>query len=63
MKVGIPKERRRGEARVAGSPDMVRKLVAMGLEVMVEAGAGDGAGRWKASQRTHAATNARKPLL
>ncbi len=43
MKVGIPKERRAGEARVAGSPDMVRKLVAMGVEVVVEASAGDGA--------------------
>ena len=43
MKVGIPKERRQGEARVAGSPDMVRKLVAMGVEVIVETGAGDGA--------------------
>ncbi len=43
MKVGIPKERRAGEARVAGSPDMVKKLVAMGIEVAVEAGAGEGA--------------------
>ena len=43
MKVGIPKERRAGEARVAGSPDMVRKLVAMGVDVVVEAGAGAGA--------------------
>ena len=43
MKVGIPKERRAGEARVAGSPDMVKKLVAMGIEVAVEAGAGAGA--------------------
>ena len=43
MKVGIPKERRAGEARVAGSPDMVKKLVAMGVEVLVETGAGAGA--------------------
>ena len=43
MKVGIPKERRDGEARVAGSPDMVGKLVAMGVDVVVEAGAGAGA--------------------
>ena len=43
MKVGIPKERRDGEARVAGSPDMVKKLVAMGAGVIVEAGAGSGA--------------------
>ena len=43
MKVGIPKEKRAGEARVAGSPDMVRKLVAMGVEVVIETGAGAGA--------------------
>ncbi len=43
MKVGIPRERRPGEARVAGSPDMVKKLAAMGVEVCVEAGAGEGA--------------------
>ncbi len=42
MKVGIPKERRAGESRVAGSPEMVKKLVGQGLEVMVETGAGDG---------------------
>ncbi len=40
MKVAIPKERRAGEARVAGSPDMVGKLVAIGVDVVVEAGAG-----------------------
>jgi len=43
MKVGIPRERRPGEARVAGSPEMVKKLVGMGLEVVVETGAGEGA--------------------
>ncbi len=43
MKIGIPSERRDGEARVAGSPDMVKKLVALGAEVVVESGAGDGA--------------------
>ncbi|MFQ5784220.1 MAG: Re/Si-specific NAD(P)(+) transhydrogenase subunit alpha [Alphaproteobacteria bacterium] len=44
MRIGIPKERRAGEARVAGSPDMVKKLVAMGVEVVVETGAGTSAG-------------------
>ena len=43
MKVGIPKEKRAGEARIAGSPDMVKKLVAMGVEVVIEASAGAGA--------------------
>lgn len=40
MKVAIPKERRDGETRVAGSPDAVKKLVALGLTVVVEKGAG-----------------------
>jgi NAD(P) transhydrogenase subunit alpha len=40
MKVGIVRERRPGELRVAASPDSVKKLVGMGLEVVVEAGAG-----------------------
>jgi NAD(P) transhydrogenase subunit alpha len=40
MKIGIPKERRPNEARVAVSPDTVKKLIALGAEVVVEAGAG-----------------------
>jgi proton-translocating NAD(P)+ transhydrogenase subunit alpha len=43
MKIGIPKERRPNEARVAVSPDTVKKLAALGAEIMVEAGAGAGA--------------------
>ncbi len=43
MKIGIPTERRADEARVAASPDMVKKLVAKGVEVAIEAGAGVGA--------------------
>ena len=43
IKIAIPKERRPGEKRVAASPDTVKKFVALGLEVAVEAGAGDGA--------------------
>jgi NAD(P) transhydrogenase subunit alpha len=42
MKIGIPKERRAGERRVAASPDTVKKLVALGQDVMIEAGAGKG---------------------
>ena len=44
MKLGIPRERREGERRVAATPDTVKQLAGMGLEVLVEAGAGDGAG-------------------
>ena len=40
MKIGVPKELRDGETRVAASPDMIRKLVGSGLDVMVETGAG-----------------------
>ncbi|HZF35448.1 MAG TPA: Re/Si-specific NAD(P)(+) transhydrogenase subunit alpha [Candidatus Angelobacter sp.] len=40
MKIGIPRERRPNEARVAVSADTVKKLVALGAEVMIETGAG-----------------------
>ncbi len=40
MKVSVPKERRDHERRVAATPDSVKKLIALGLEVCVEAGAG-----------------------
>ena len=43
MKVAIAKERRAGERRVAASPETVKKLAALGLEVAVESGAGAGA--------------------
>ena len=43
MKIAIPKERRAGEARVAATPETVKKLIALGAEVAVEAGAGLGA--------------------
>jgi NAD(P) transhydrogenase subunit alpha len=44
MRVGVPRESREGERRVALIPDSVGSLVAKGLDVVVEAGAGDGAG-------------------
>jgi proton-translocating NAD(P)+ transhydrogenase subunit alpha len=40
MKVGVPAETRPGERRVALVPDAVAKLVAEGLEVVAESGAG-----------------------
>jgi NAD(P) transhydrogenase subunit alpha len=40
MKIGIPRERRENEARVAVSPDTVKKLAALGAEIMIETGAG-----------------------
>jgi NAD(P) transhydrogenase subunit alpha len=43
MKIGVMKERRPNEARVAVSPDTVKKLVGLGATVAVETGAGGGA--------------------
>jgi NAD(P) transhydrogenase subunit alpha len=43
MIIGIPKERRVGERRVAASPDTAKRLVGQGLAVVVERGAGIGA--------------------
>ena len=39
--VWIPKERSAGESRVAATPETVKKMVAAGLDVRVEAGAGE----------------------
>ncbi|EWY36740.1 NAD(P) transhydrogenase subunit alpha [Skermanella stibiiresistens SB22] len=43
MKIAIPRERRGSERRVAASPDTVKKYKALGADVVVESGAGDGA--------------------
>jgi H+-translocating NAD(P) transhydrogenase subunit alpha len=43
MRIAVPKERRPQERRVAASPDTAKRLIGMGHEVVVEAGAGDGA--------------------
>jgi H+-translocating NAD(P) transhydrogenase subunit alpha len=43
MKIAIVKERRAFERRVAASPDTVKQLKGLGLDVVVEAGAGAGA--------------------
>ncbi len=43
MIVGIPKETRADENRVAAVPETVKKMISMGLEVIVENGAGEGA--------------------
>ena len=44
MKIGIPKETREGETRVAASPEILKKLVKRGIEVVLERGAGMAAG-------------------
>src|SRR3954468_17142309 len=43
MRMAILKERRADERRVAASPDTVKKYRGLGLEVVVETRAGDGA--------------------
>jgi NAD(P) transhydrogenase subunit alpha len=43
MKVAIPKERRAHERRVAVSPDTVKKYKQLGLDIVVETGAGEAA--------------------
>lgn len=43
MKLAILRERRAGEARVAATPDTVKRLKGLGLDVVVETGAGQGA--------------------
>jgi len=40
MKVGVPKEVRRGERRVAATPETVARLVKLGFELVVEKDAG-----------------------
>ena len=42
--IGVPKEIKVDEERVALTPDAVRELVSHGLEVKIESGAGAGAG-------------------
>lgn len=41
MKLSVPKESTAGESRVATVPDVVKKLIAKGVEVVVEPGAGE----------------------
>lgn len=40
MKLAIPKERHEGETRVAGSAETVKKFTSLGVDVVVEQGAG-----------------------
>ncbi len=44
MQVGVGREQRTGERRVAATPETVHQLTALGLEVIVERGAGAEAG-------------------
>ena len=41
MKIAVLKERAAGEARVAATPETVKKFIGLGTEVAVESGAGE----------------------
>jgi len=57
--IAVTRERRAGETRVAAVPETVKKLVASGFSVVVEAGAGAGASYPDADYRAAGATLAK----
>lgn len=59
MKIAVLKERRRGERRVAASPETTEKLIALGARVTVESGAGEGASTADSEYEAAGATIAR----
>ncbi len=56
MKVGVPKEIRPGERRVAATPETVARLIKLGFEVQVETNAGLGASFRDADYVAHGAS-------
>ena len=56
MIIAIPKERRAGEARVAATPETAKKLKGLGLDVVIESSAGEGAHYADADYATAGAT-------
>ena len=44
MVIGVPRENRAGETRVALSPTALPQLTKAGFEIVIESGAGDAAG-------------------
>ncbi len=56
MRVGIARERLRGERRVAATPETVTQLTALGLTVLIESGAGAESGHPDASYTDTGAT-------
>ena len=43
MRLAVPKESRAGETRVAATPESVKKFKGLGLDVVIQSGAGAGA--------------------
>jgi H+-translocating NAD(P) transhydrogenase subunit alpha len=56
MKIAIMRERSDGETRVAATPETVQKLISLGAEVAIEAGAGERARFPDADYKTSGAT-------
>src|SRR6266481_2284643 len=63
MKITVPLEKQAGEARVALTPESVKKLVAAGVEVGLEAGAGTKAGFLDSDYTTAGATTMDRATL
>ena len=63
MRVGVTRERREGERRVAATPETVQQLIALGLEVVVEKGAGVESGISDAAYQEAGATISAKLAL
>jgi alanine dehydrogenase len=61
MQIGIPREIKDGEARVAATPETVRALAAEGHTILVETGAGLGSGFSDESYRVAGAQLASRP--
>jgi len=59
MRIAIPKERRPHESRVAATPETVKRLMALGADVVVEKGAGTGAAIADADYKDAGATIAK----
>jgi NAD(P) transhydrogenase subunit alpha len=59
--LAVTRERRAGETRVAVTPDAAKKLIALGLDVVVEAGAGAEAAAPDAEYEAAGARVVRKP--
>jgi NAD(P) transhydrogenase subunit alpha len=56
MKIAIAAEADTAEPRVAGTPDTVKRMIALGAEVAVEAGAGQKSGILDADYQAAGAT-------
>jgi H+-translocating NAD(P) transhydrogenase subunit alpha len=61
VKIGIVRERRPNENRVSGTPDTIKKFTALGLDVIVESGAGNSAGITDANYVEAGATLVKSP--